>query len=80
MVRVGSYIAAFTVWEITARADRVVLMSARPGRIAEVLKVDLPRPRWNYDVRGTPQFTELRAHIWQRLREEKSPASGPPVD
>jgi len=61
-------------------ADRVVLMSARPGRIAEVLKVDLPRPRWNYDVRGTPQFTELRAHIWQRLREDKSPAGGPPVD
>ena len=47
-------------------ADRVFVMSARPGRIIEERKIDLPRPR-DLEVTFTPAFTdivhELRAHI-----------------
>ena len=47
-------------------ADRVFVMSARPGRILEDRVIDLPRPR-DLEVTFTPQFTdtvhELRAHI-----------------
>jgi ABC-type nitrate/sulfonate/bicarbonate transport system ATPase subunit len=49
-------------------ADRVVLMGPRPGTVHEVVEVSLPRPRWDYDVRATPEFIDKRAHLWGRLR------------
>ena len=36
-------------------ADRVVVMSRNPGRIAEIIKIDLPRPR-SLSIRQTDQF------------------------
>jgi len=49
-------------------ADRVVAMSPRPGRIAKVLKVELPRPR-TLDMEFTPQFKaysdEIREVIYR---------------
>jgi NitT/TauT family transport system ATP-binding protein len=36
-------------------SDRVVAMSPRPGRISEILQIDLPRPR-TLDMEFTPQF------------------------
>jgi NitT/TauT family transport system ATP-binding protein len=49
-------------------ADRIVLMSPRPGTVDEVLPVTLPRPRWGYDFRATPEFLERRGYLWQRIR------------
>jgi ABC-type nitrate/sulfonate/bicarbonate transport system ATPase subunit len=49
-------------------ADRIVLMGPRPGTVEEVLPVALPRPRWGYDFRATPQFIDNRAYLWQRIR------------
>jgi NitT/TauT family transport system ATP-binding protein len=43
-------------------ADRVVVMSRNPGRIAEIIKVDIPRPR-PLSVRNTPLFGEYAQHI-----------------
>jgi NitT/TauT family transport system ATP-binding protein len=57
-----------SVDEAVLLADRVLLMSPRPGRILEELDVPLPRPRWDYDVRARPEFTELRALLWERVR------------
>jgi NitT/TauT family transport system ATP-binding protein len=50
-------------------ADRIVLIGPRPGTVEEVLPVSLPRPRWGYDFRATPEFLERRAYLWQRIRE-----------
>jgi ABC-type nitrate/sulfonate/bicarbonate transport system ATPase subunit len=50
--------------------DRVVVMSRRPGRVREVLTVDIPRPRSGDQVRSLPRFHELRHRIWELLREE----------
>jgi len=48
--------------------DRVVLMGPRPGTVEEILAVSLPRPRWGYDFRATPEFIDRRAYLWQRIR------------
>jgi NitT/TauT family transport system ATP-binding protein len=50
-------------------ADRVVVMTTRPGRIKRLVRVDLPRPR-NTDVIGTPAFLELKAATHEAVHEE----------
>jgi NitT/TauT family transport system ATP-binding protein len=47
--------------------DRVAVMTARPGRIKEVIDIPFPRPRDVEAVRADPRFAELRAHIWHQL-------------
>ncbi len=58
-----------SVDEAILLADQVVLMTPRPGRIAEVIDIDLPRPRWTYDARSRPDYLAIRHHLWSRLRE-----------
>lgn len=53
--------------EAIAISDRVVVMSARPGRIVADLQIDLPRPRSVRDLQKQPHFHELYARIWQTL-------------
>jgi NitT/TauT family transport system ATP-binding protein len=50
-------------------ADRVVVMSARPGRVKSVLSVAFPRPR-KLNIKRTPAFLELEDHIWSLIEEE----------
>ncbi len=47
--------------------DRIAVMSARPGRIKEVLDMPFGRPRNVDALRADPRFAELRAHIWHQL-------------
>ena len=49
--------------------DRVHVMTARPGRIKETLKVSIPRPR-NVDVVTSPPFIELKRKVTELIREE----------
>ncbi|MER3459732.1 MAG: nitrate ABC transporter ATP-binding protein [candidate division GAL15 bacterium] len=56
--------------EAVLLGDRIVVMSRRPGRVKEILAVDIPRPRRAEVVRGLPRFLELRQHIWDLLRME----------
>jgi len=48
-------------------SSRVVVMSARPGRITEIIDVDLPRPR-NEDTRETRRYFELVTAVREALR------------
>lgn len=51
-------------------ADRCVLMSARPGRIDEILDVKLPRPR-HREVEINPEYLELKQRIWSHLKDHQ---------
>ena len=52
--------------------DRVAIMSARPGRIKEMLDMPFARPRDVEDVRADPRFAELRSHIWHQLHQTRT--------
>ena len=47
--------------------DRIAVMSARPGRIKEILDMPFGRPRNVDAMRTDPRFGELRQHIWHQL-------------
>jgi NitT/TauT family transport system ATP-binding protein len=55
--------------EAVLMGDRIVVLEGRPGRIAEVIDVDLPRPR-NRHTTAQPRFQELREHVWSLLMGE----------
>jgi len=50
-------------------ADRVVVMTSRPGQVKAILEVDIPRPR-DLSVKRTPVFLELLDEIWKMIEEE----------
>ena len=49
--------------------DRVVVLSARPGRIREEIRIDLPRPR-RLEVKKSLECHEYRNTIWDLIRSE----------
>lgn len=59
-----------SIEEAIALGDRVVVMSARPARIREVIEVEIPRPRTVSQVVAHPRFVGLRDRCWQLLRPE----------
>ncbi len=50
-------------------SDRVFVMSPRPGRVIEEIRVPLPRPRAEHGVRGDLEFTRLVERLWDSLRK-----------
>jgi NitT/TauT family transport system ATP-binding protein len=58
--------------------DRLAVMTARPGRIKEVLDIPFGRPRDVEAVRADPRFAELRAHVWRQLHTARG-ARGKPA-
>jgi NitT/TauT family transport system ATP-binding protein len=60
--------------EAVLLSDRIVVMSPLPGRVKEIVDVDLPRPRQN--TRALPEFGRLRNRIWSAIRQESMEAIG----
>jgi NitT/TauT family transport system ATP-binding protein len=50
-------------------SSRIVVMTARPGRIAQEITNDLPHPR-NADVQLSDRYMELKRHIWSSVQAE----------
>ncbi|MFW0796309.1 ABC transporter ATP-binding protein [Gordonia sp. CPCC 205515] len=49
-------------------ADRIIVLSTPPSVVAEVIDVNLPRPRDQVTTKEDPDFVELRAHVTTMLR------------
>jgi NitT/TauT family transport system ATP-binding protein len=49
--------------------DRTAVMSARPGRILDVIDIDLPRPR-SIEVKKSHELLAYHNQLWDRLRDE----------
>jgi NitT/TauT family transport system ATP-binding protein len=64
-----SLLITHNISEAVQLSDRVVMLSFRPGRIIDVIPVDLPRPR-SSDVFGSDQFAKLVGAIWAKLKVE----------
>jgi NitT/TauT family transport system ATP-binding protein len=56
--------------EAITLADRVIVISFRPGRIKEIVDVNLPRPRFGYDLKTHPDYGRLYDHIWRLVKDE----------
>ncbi len=64
-----------SITEAVVLADRVVVMSPRPGRIAEILDIGLPRPR-SFETEATPEFHEASQRIRKLIFGTRHVGSG----
>ena len=55
--------------EAVILAQKVIIMSARPGRIKEIVNIDIPYPR-NQETKMSSRFLELKNHIWSQVYQE----------
>ena len=56
-------------------ANRVIVMAARPGRLYEIIPVDLPYPRTEA-IRLSQEFAEIRNRVWRAVCHQPSMAPG----
>ena len=59
-----------SVDEAVLLGDRVMVMTAQPGRVKQFVPVALARPRNIMELQGAPEYGELVHRIWSDLRDE----------
>nr|WP_307992499.1 ABC transporter ATP-binding protein [uncultured Niameybacter sp.] len=57
------------VEEAIILAQKVVIMSARPGRIKEIVEINIPHPR-TQETKMTKEFLDLKNYIWGQVYQE----------
>ncbi|VCU68487.1 Aliphatic sulfonates import ATP-binding protein SsuB [Pigmentiphaga humi] len=62
--------------EAIALSDRVVVLSARPGRIREIVPIDIPRPRNVAQLRSHPRYGALYEKLWNLIQGDVVAAAG----
>jgi NitT/TauT family transport system ATP-binding protein len=70
-LRQTTLLSTHNITEAVQLSDRVAVMSFRPGRVKEIIDIDLPRPRTS-EIISTDRFGRYVGAIWKLLREEAS--------
>jgi NitT/TauT family transport system ATP-binding protein len=70
-LRQTTLLITHNITEAVQLADRILVMTYRPGRVKRIVDIDLPRPR-SSDVVSSAVFGGYVAQIWNDLREEAS--------
>lgn len=60
--------------------DRVLVLTKRPSVIADIVEVDLPRPRDQIETKSDIRFTELRTQVMRLIRPAKGDPGTSPAD
>jgi NitT/TauT family transport system ATP-binding protein len=58
-------------------SDRIVVLTASPTEVREVLDVGLPQPRDQVATKELPEFAQLRAHVWRSIKRPDSRPATP---
>jgi NitT/TauT family transport system ATP-binding protein len=64
--------------EAVALSDRVIVMSARPGRIIADVSIPLTRPRSVKALQKSAEFHEIYTHVWEQLERSIQMSGAPP--
>jgi NitT/TauT family transport system ATP-binding protein len=56
--------------EALTLGDRIMVMTAQPGKIKAIIEVPFPRPRDVIALKANPRYGELSFQIWELLRDE----------
>jgi NitT/TauT family transport system ATP-binding protein len=59
-----------SVDEAITLGDRIIVVSSRPGRVKDILNVDIPRPRNGREIRHLSSYADMRDRIWELLANE----------
>lgn len=64
-----AFLVTHSIPEAVILADRIFIMDANPGRVAEIVDIDLPRPR-DLDMINTAKFGDIVHHMREKLGKE----------
>lgn len=68
--RATAFLVTHSIPEAVILSDKIYIMQANPGHIAEIIEIDLPRPR-TLDLINTKRFGEIVSHIREKLDRER---------
>jgi NitT/TauT family transport system ATP-binding protein len=69
LVKTTVLFVTHSVEEAIYLSDRILIFSARPGRLVAEVTVDLPQPRYAFDARSDPRFVDVRREVSRLLAE-----------
>lgn len=56
--------------EAIALSDRVAVLTGRPGRVRQIISVEIPRPRDVFNIHASAAFREVHAEAWSMILSE----------